>query len=761
MSTKHLSQPTRLRSRLGVDTLIAQACARYETEVLPHLVSPLFPEECPPWESVAAVPEEAAKRFHRELSAVTAAAAEYRASLTATAGQLAGLLDADEEDVREMALNFARLDLSDVPNLSKLQGLDQLSSMPCQGEFPGLFTLLMRPGLPESPQLKKLVWAESLLGAPVPGDSVAAQMSRVADARFWRRAIRVRLIREREHFFLRLRLVGSRAEAYVSDMQLGLRQAQLKRQAEWMKQTVLVPRYLAPGASDSVLTLEQVASSARTRFAKLYAFVQAVDAIGVEQGLSTAMLTLTLEPEWHPNPSHGTNSWNGRNPREAHQDMGRRWQSVLRDLDRYGIGLSGLRVTEPHQDACPHWHIWLLYRPDAEQRILETVMRYFPNKLKVCTPILGKGKKRTDRKRADAEKDTKYNTVMFDTSDELKAGISRAPKHNKEGAQVELARIDRRISSGASYAMKYLLKTVDGGDTLNAEVGLFAGGRSAVKPDSQTSLFGESSSDPAALARNKSPKAEVELQKKRAQHLVTAKRVDAFRSLWGINAGQLFGVAKCLTAWDELRRLPDAPKHPLLKKLWALARGTDKEGRIEAGEGIRGNAKGFIEALGGIAACGKPPKGKPRVSIGRLTEEALNSYGESIVRNKGVTLVERSRARVEVGTRVIKSTGEVKPKLAWRSVRTVLTQLITRSGEWTMVMMQRMSKEEKAAGKVDARVQSATALAEQRYMAQLNEGSPAALGELAVRNFWSSLWDGLAALPAEQAVTPPWIPAPA
>lgn len=232
--------------------------------------------------------------------------------------------------------------------------------------------------------------------------------------------------------------------------------------------------------------------------------------------------------------------------------------------------------------------------------------------------------------------------------------------------------------------------------------------------------------------------------------------MDAYRSLWGINAGQLFGVAKCLTAWDELRRLADTPSHPLLKKLWALARGSDKEGRIGAGEAIRGDAKGFIEALGGLAACGKAPKGSASVSIGRLTEAALNGYGETIARTKGVTLVERTREKVVIGSRVKQSTGEIKPVLVWRSIKTVLASVKTRLVEWTMVMKQKMTKKEKEAGKVDMRLQTAVSLAEQRYLADVNEGSPAQLGVLAIRAFWSDLWDAMAALPAEAAPAPIW-----
>jgi hypothetical protein len=722
-----------------VDALIAQASAQHEAALLAHTISPLFPEECP-WSSISTVPDKPARRLEHQLNAISAAVVDYRAGLTSTAGELAAWLDASDDDVRELALNFARLDLSGTPDLSGIAQLAQLPSVPCAGEFPGLFQLLTRPGLPESPALKKLLWAEELLGAAVPGKCLATQLARLSDARFWRRAIRVRLLREREHFFLRLRLVGKSAEAYVSDVQLSARLAQLKRQALWMKETVLVPRYLEPGQDvGQLLTLEQVASSPRTRFAKLYAFVKAMDAISIEQGLASGMLTLTLEPEWHPNPSNGNSSWNGASPRDAHQSMALRWQSILRDLDRMGVGVSGLRVVEPHKDACPHWHLWLLYRPEAEQAILETVMRYFPNKLKLRNPS-AKRSKSDAKSAATLSTPASAGDVIFDSLDELKAHTGRAPTHAKEGAQVELARIDRRISSGASYAMKYMLKTVDAGDVINTEAGLF--------PEL----------DAGATPRQNQAQAE-----RRAQHLAAAKRVDAYRSLWGINAGQLFGVAKCLTAWDELRRLAEAPKHPLLNKLWALARGSKKEGRIGAGDAVRGDAKGFIEALGGLAACGKAPKGLARVSIGRLTEAALNGYGETIDRTKGVTLVQRTRERVVTGSCTNKKTGEVKLVTAWRSVTTVLTSIKTRLHDWTLVRTLKLSKADIAAGKVDERLRVAIALAEQRMLADMHQDSPAHLGTLAVRAFWSNLWDALASAPSGPgtAASPPCTLAPA
>lgn len=95
------------RSTAGVDALIAQATARHEVALLGKTLSPLFPESCP-WDAVSAIPEKPAHRLRHQLSIVTAAVVDYRTSLTASAGQLAAWLDATDEDVSELALEFAQ-----------------------------------------------------------------------------------------------------------------------------------------------------------------------------------------------------------------------------------------------------------------------------------------------------------------------------------------------------------------------------------------------------------------------------------------------------------------------------------------------------------------------------------------------------------------------------------------------------------------------------------------------------------------------------
>ncbi len=120
----------------------------------------------------------------------------------------------------------------------------------------------------------------------------------------------------------------------------------------------------------------------------------------------------------------------------------------------------------------------------------------------------------------------------------------------------------------------------------------------------------------------------------------------------------------------------------------------------------------------------------------------MDGYGEEIERTKGVSLVERTRERVCTGTRVNASTGEMKLKMAWRSVKTVLASIKTRLTEWTLSPKKHQ--------------QTAVQLAEQRYLADVDEGSPEQLGVLAVRKFWSAMWEGVAALPPEPPAASRW-----
>lgn len=206
----------------------------------------------------------------------------------------------------------------------------------------------------------------------------------------------------------------------------------------------------------------------------------------------------------------------------------------------------------------------------------------------------------------------------------------------------------------------------------------------------------------------------------------------------------LFGVARCLTAWDELRRLTTKPTDGRLFRLWVLARGSDKEGHIPAGSEQRGNAKGFLEALGGLSAA-RDPRDKslvPPLRLARLTEPGRNGYGETVERTKGLQLVESKRIAVATpGKRAGRS------RTRWETVTTVLASVVTRTQQWSLVP-KRLGKQ-------------AVELAQKAWAELLNAGSPAALGRQALQHFWAVFHEACAVLPQETSNWRLPIPPPA
>jgi len=465
--------------------------------------------------------------------------------------------------------------------------------------------------------------AERRFGEPVPGDTPATQAARVRDAKYWRRFLTQRVRQARERLHLQLGLVGKGGRQYCSDGAREHRQMQLKQQAEWLKTTVLRGTV---GGRVIEMPLEQVAKGPKQKLAKLYAFIAAMNDLAEEAGLTVALLTTTLEGEWHANPAHPgeDHRWNGKTPGQANKELGRRFQAVRRDLGKRGIYLSGLWCGEPHADGCPHRHHWLMYHPDHERQVLAAFLKRFPRKLKL-------------RRGEDEGGD-----VIIETSADARNGVHRKRRPN-EGAQVDVSIIDQEKSSGASYILKYVLKAVLPELTFEGVVTPLGPAKAQAAEDGDE---GDPTAGGKKRKRAKRTKAKPSAAEARKQ-LRALQSIDAHRSVWRMRSFQFFGVKDCLTLWDELRRLKDEPCEPELKKLWRLARGGDTEGRLHTGE-QRGDAYGFLKAMGGLAAA--PVALEERLDDGSglrarvYSEPTTTRYGETGARIKGIELVRPVKA---------------------------------------------------------------------------------------------------------------------
>jgi hypothetical protein len=454
---------------------------------------------------------------------------------------------------------------------------------------------------PEGYAAAMVAAAELRFGELVPGQTLNAQLARVRDRRYWSRFLARRVREAREHLNLKLGLVGAGGRQYCSEEARAQRRTQLQNQQQWLQDTML--RAVIDGKMVEI-PLEQVAKSARQKLARLYAFIKAMDLLAEEAGLTVALLTTTLEGEWHANPQHRSKDhrWNGATPREANRELGERFQSIRRDLDKQGIRLSGLWAGEPHADGCPHRHHWVLFDPKHCRAVFAAFLGYFPGKLKL----------RGDPHAGD--------DTLIETREDALAGKSRKLRRKKEGAQVDVSIIDKKKgSSGASYVLKYVMKAV------LAE----ADYADLVKPVA---------ADGAAPAQKGKP---VNAKDARKQ-LRALQSIDAHRSVWRMRSFQFFGINNCLSLWDELRRIQEPPQEQRLRELWRLARGGDTLGSL-AGEQQRGDALGFLRALGGLAAAAGPEQLELGVDASHrariYTVETETRYGEISQRVEGVELV--------------------------------------------------------------------------------------------------------------------------
>ncbi|WP_187271581.1 replication endonuclease [Massilia arenae] len=567
-------------TRIGVAELVEQ----YQSAQIRALLKKRYGSA---YEKESDIPNSIRRQDESELSDIRREVARRVAAITSAEGKIARYIDLSRAQIKQLAVSMA-----------ELAGGDRDA---------------------------RLQEARKFLGHDIPGSTPESQYARICSASFWRRCITVAVDRSREQFFLRLGKLGKSAECYASDLGVDARKQQLNKQKIWIRNTVLV-RDCNPATPCTSVTkrirLEDVVKTPEQKFARIYSFVKAMEKLAEKSKLSSAMLTITLEPEWHPNPQFGTNTWNGKSPRAAHKSFCTRWQAVMRDLHRIGIRLSGFRATEPHGDACPHYHTWLIYRPEHEKKILLTVMRYFPLKLKVRVPNDGA---------------ITTTDIIYENRDDFAAGKWRACAAEGVGAQVELSRIDPERSKAASYVMKYVMGTLPKKLKEKAEV---IDGRSE----------GHSEPDDGIM------------------------RVDAYRAIWGMNQGQLFGVAKCLTVWDQFRRMQQPPAHWFLKELWLMARGGSAEGRVPRGCEQRGDAYKFLEALGGLDASRNGKRNRKNYVISRLVEAGVNKYGDVIKKTIGIRLLKKANKKKPESNLNSASAKSVRGNCA-RVVATIKTRL--------------------------------------------------------------------------------------
>lgn len=196
----------------------------------------------------------------------------------------------------------------------------------------------------------------------------------------------------------------------------------------------------------------------------------------------------TCPSKYHANSS----KWNGSTPKEAQTYLVKTWSKARAKLDRLGINYFGLRVAEPHADACPHWHM-LLFMPRNKQQMVTAILRkYFiaedtEELRKRYGPLVTQSESKVtyERNQWNTGVITKYEEfsktsrqsskrkILFKAYKEQRRlwghkksqGIkAKAPTkfHRTFAPRFTAILIDKKKGSAAGYIAKYISKNIDG-----------------------------------------------------------------------------------------------------------------------------------------------------------------------------------------------------------------------------------------------------------------------------------------------------------
>ncbi len=245
--------------------------------------------------------------------------------------------------------------------------------------------------------------ASPKVGKSVTLDGAAARMS---DDLWWRRKLRAVYGRAVEGAAIELGRVSKTREIYASDKTCERRAQQIERNTAAMEATTAVNEL------GQEFTLAELAakgpSNKAIRRAELMTRIAGFERIAQGHQHAGLFLTMTCPSRMHrmrmagrdavPNPKY-----DGTNPREAGQYLGKVWARIRAKLHREGVKLYGFRIAEPQHDGTPHWHMLVFHEPDHGQIIRDVVRAYA---LADSGTERGAAEHRCDFKAIDAAKGT-------------------------------------------------------------------------------------------------------------------------------------------------------------------------------------------------------------------------------------------------------------------------------------------------------------------------------------------------------------------
>jgi hypothetical protein len=211
----------------------------------------------------------------------------------------------------------------------------------------------------------------------------AAVRARLLSPMWWGRQLAKRDQREAEQ----RRIKAGGVRLYCSDTLLENMRESRARLREWVNRADLRDTTTGESVPLSLVAAGSVATPEIMR-AELMTRIRGMADYALFEGMACRFITLTAPSKYHRNSRKwGANAWPdfvgpvvpfSPSPREAQQYLCKCWARCRAALKRADLPAFGVRIAEPHTDACPHWHLLAWFQSTKQARAaVRIIRRYF------------------------------------------------------------------------------------------------------------------------------------------------------------------------------------------------------------------------------------------------------------------------------------------------------------------------------------------------------------------------------------------------
>jgi len=115
----------------------------------------------------------------------------------------------------------------------------------------------------------------------------------------------------------------------------------------------------------------------KQRNAQNYRISKTFEELAKDKKFTFSFITLTLPPEYHPNPRFGKCSYSGKMPSEALSKLNSYWELIRANLAKSGLKVGddffGMQVNEAHKDSTLHKHLVIYHSKNNTQKIHQVI----------------------------------------------------------------------------------------------------------------------------------------------------------------------------------------------------------------------------------------------------------------------------------------------------------------------------------------------------------------------------------------------------